>query len=202
MAIRFAFRGRFEQPIQQRVLAWPRVLAAIRLAPAVRISLRRAVMVSLQVTASFPSCGWTISGVPSWITGISNGEAFTGTSTMAYQVSTDSGSARTAPLTGCGSALLGSAGGPTTGFPTLVSSQPCDYSLDSTSASFTAAGGNGSFKLTTTYGCAWSINGAPAWITFPSGNTGSSSATIGFQVLATAGQRARALLTLSAQPSR
>lgn len=63
---------------------------------------------------------------------------------------------------------------------------PCTYTINPVSADFTAAGGTGSFGLTTGAGCQWDAISDAAWLTVTdiSGVIGSGSATIHYSVAA------------------
>jgi hypothetical protein len=59
----------------------------------------------------------------------------------------------------------------------------CALSFDSSSQSFAAAGGAGSFNLTGS-GCAWNALSHNDWITVTSGSSGTGNATVGYSVAA------------------
>jgi CARDB/S-layer homology domain/Putative binding domain, N-terminal len=56
-----------------------------------------------------------------------------------------------------------------------ISVGSCTYSISSTSASFSASGGPGSFGVTTQTGCGWSASSDVGWITTSSSGTGSGT---------------------------
>ncbi len=58
----------------------------------------------------------------------------------------------------------------------------CTYVLSSGGQAFPAAGGTGSVTITSAAGCAWSMSGAPIWVTSPTSSTGNGTLT--FQVVA------------------
>lgn len=63
----------------------------------------------------------------------------------------------------------------------------CSYSLSSASASFGSSGGTGSFNVTTTAGCNWSVTNVPAWVSVTSGANGTGSGTVNYTVTANGG---------------
>jgi hypothetical protein len=60
------------------------------------------------------------------------------------------------------------------------SSPTCSYLLSAGGQSFTAAGGNGSFTITTSAGCAWTAASSVNWITVTGIATGTGNGTISF----------------------
>ena len=117
------------------------------------------------------SCGWTSSGVPSWITGVP--ASGTGTTTINFTVAANSDpSSRSANIV---------IGGQT--FAVTQSAAACSFSLNPTSHSAAAAGGSSSFDVNTTSSCGWTSSGVPSWITgVPASGTGTT--TINFTVAA------------------
>lgn len=63
----------------------------------------------------------------------------------------------------------------------------CTYSLSPTSRSFPFAGGSGSFSVSTQSGCSWSVFESASWISITSGQSGSGSGSVGYQVSANTG---------------
>ena len=73
----------------------------------------------------------------------------------------------------------------------------CAYSLSSTGTVIEAAGGAGSVSVTTSAGCAWTVSGAPGWISGinPASSTGSGAVT--YQVTRNTGGDRSATLTIA-----
>ena len=88
-------------------------------------------------------CPWTITGVSSWIT-ITSPLSGTGSATIQYQVSANTGATLSGGF---------SVGGQTF---TVTEAAPCTYSLSPNGASWPASGGTGSFYVTTGSSCPWS----------------------------------------------
>ena len=55
------------------------------------------------------------------------------------------------------------------------------------SQSFTASGGTGSVAVSHQAGCAWTVTGAPSWMTITSGSSGSGNGTVTYSVAANTG---------------
>lgn len=80
-------------------------------------------------------------------------------------------------------------------------SQPsCTYSISSSTLTFSSSGGSGTATVATGAGCAWTAAADSAWVTFPSGNSGSGPATLSFGVGSNSAFDARkATLTVAGQ---
>ena len=76
----------------------------------------------------------------------------------------------------------------------------CNYALSAGGQVFAAAGGSGSVSITAAAGCAWSVSGAPTWITLSSPMSGTGNVTIGYQVAANTGTGQTATLTVAGMP--
>ena len=76
----------------------------------------------------------------------------------------------------------------------------CSYALSAGGQIFPAAGGTGSVSLEAPAGCAWSVLGAPAWITLTSAMSGTGSVTIGYQVAASLTTNPIATITIAGIP--
>jgi hypothetical protein len=122
---------------------------------------------STAVTTS-PTCEWTASETESWLS-ITSGASGTGSGTVAFSVQSTTGSARTGVITIGGQTFT-------------VQQSGCSYSINPTSTSIGAAGGNGNFALTTTNGCTWTATPSDSWIAISGSNNGNQSATINFTV--------------------
>jgi hypothetical protein len=83
--------------------------------------------------------------------------------------------------------------------PTAV----CSYVLSPQEQAFDPPGGSGQFGISTDAACAWSIAGAPEWVTLQSPTSGSGAATVRFTVLENAAEAPREItLTVASQPFR
>jgi hypothetical protein len=132
--------------------------------------------VSVGITA--PSvCGWSVSGLPAWIT--ASPASGSGSGSVLLTVRANTGGARDANLT--------IAGQP---FPVTQAGFVCSYSLSPTSLpNVPAAGQTTSVMITTTASCGWSVSGLPAWISAnPTGGTGTGNTSLTIQAN-TGGQR-------------
>jgi len=66
----------------------------------------------------------------------------------------------------------------------------CAYTVTPPSASFLAGGGNGSFTLTTSAGCAWTAASSASWVTVGT-PSGTASGTVSYTVAANTGTTSR-----------
>jgi hypothetical protein len=67
---------------------------------------------------------------------------------------------------------------------TVISQEPCIYSISPTSRSFPSGGGAGSVSVTTPSGCDWSATEDVGWISITSGSSGSGNGTVTYSVSA------------------
>ncbi|HEY0459112.1 MAG TPA: S8 family serine peptidase [Pyrinomonadaceae bacterium] len=82
----------------------------------------------------------------------------------------------TLPATGTYSIYATSVEGNKFGNYTLnLATNGCNFTISSSSQNFAAAGGNGSFNLTTAAGCAWTAQSNAAWLTTTSSGNGSGA---------------------------
>ena len=75
---------------------------------------------------------------------------------------------------------------------------PSACGLSDGGQAFTAAGGNGTVNVTGGSGCgAWTVSGAPTWVTVSGAGTGSGNGTVSYQVAANTGAARSATLTIA-----
>ncbi len=60
----------------------------------------------------------------------------------------------------------------------------CQFSLSATNGSFVADGGSGSFVVSTSTNCNWTVSGAPSWVTITSSSSFTGNGTVTFDVAA------------------
>jgi uncharacterized protein (TIGR03437 family) len=70
---------------------------------------------------------------------------------------------------------------------TITPAAPCNFTLTPTSQNFAAAGGPGSFIISTASVCAWNVATTANWITFAGPASGTGNSTIRFNVAANSG---------------
>lgn len=138
--------------------------------------------VSIQTDAV---CSWSITGLPSWIT-IPGGASGTGPATVTLVAAANPGVARSATLSIAGVSVTVNQAGSVTG--------GCTYAISAGGQAFTAAGGSGSFSVTTTAGCSWTAVSSAPWITSTSNGTGNGSVT--YQVAANTGAARSGSITI------
>jgi hypothetical protein len=126
-------------------------------------------------------CGWTASGGASW-TSITSGSG-SGTGEVVFTVQ-----ANTAPQT---RAATINAGGQSHTVTQAAAAPVCTYSLQPSSQSVPATGGEARVRVVTQSGCAWSAAGGAAWTTITTGS-GSGSGDIVLSVQPNTASQTRA----------
>src|SRR6185295_6814679 len=111
-----------------------------------------------------PSCPWTVSGLPSWITisGVTTGQ---GTSSITLVVAANAGAARTATLQIGGISVIVNQAAPL----------GCVTSLNPGGQAFPAAGGSGTINITAGPGCTWNSGSTVPWITISGSGGGTGN---------------------------
>ena len=116
-------------------------------------------------------CNWTAASQTSWITVVTG--AGSGSGVARLSVASNTGSQRTGSATVAGQTVtVTQAGAPTT----------CTYSLDPTTQSAAALGGNFSVQITTQSGCGWTAASQNGWIELTSSSTGTGSGGVNYRV--------------------
>ncbi len=114
-------------------------------------------------------CAWTAKSNDTWIT-ITSGASGTSSGEVRYSAVVNSAStSRTGTVT---------IGGQT--FTLYQAGTACSWSLSPKSATFTAAASSGSIQIAAN--CAWNATTSSAWITFPSGSSGTGDGTLAYSV--------------------
>jgi hypothetical protein len=131
----------------------------------------------IMVTA-LDGCRWTAMSNDPWIM-ITAGSSGSGNGTVSYSVASNTSDARVGTITIADQIFL------------VTQADGCAFLIDPVSRAFTVAGGNGSFNLMTTSGCAWTATSGDNWIVITPPAAGSGSATIQFQVAANSLERFR-----------
>jgi uncharacterized repeat protein (TIGR02543 family) len=125
---------------------------------------------SISVTASDSACAWTATNNADWIT-ITSGASGTGSGTVGYSASENSGPARSGTITIAGSTF------------TVSQEAGCTCSLTPTSSSYSSSGGTGSITVTASESaCTWTAASNASWITITSGSSGTGSGMVGYTV--------------------
>jgi uncharacterized protein (TIGR03437 family) len=75
----------------------------------------------------------------------------------------------------------------------------CAYTLNPTSGSYMASGGNGTFAVSTSAGCAWTATASASWIQITSGQSGSGSGSVAFTVGPNTGTAQTGTITVAGQ---
>lgn len=140
---------------------------------------------SVAVTAG-AGCTWTASSNASWI-GISSGASGTGNGTVQIVVAANTGADRRGTVTIAGQTF------------TVDQVSGCTFSLSPSSGTLPAAGGGGSFNVTTGVTCAWTATTADGWITITSGASGTGPGTVQFTGAANTGPVRTGTITVGGQ---
>jgi M6 family metalloprotease-like protein len=139
---------------------------------------------SFQISANLPSCPWSITGAPSWIT--VNQTSGSGGALVGFAVAANTGAARSATLNVAGTSIT-----------ITQTAAGCTVSGSASVTGFGPDGGNGTFQISANLTtCAWSITGVPSWITV-SQTSGSGAASAGFAVGANSGAARSATLNVA-----
>jgi uncharacterized protein (TIGR03437 family) len=135
---------------------------------------------AITVTGVSPTgCKWTAASDTPWIS-ISFGSSGVLGGTVGYTVNPNpSVNQRVGSITVSGRV-----------FQITQTGASCSTSLPSSSTTFNASGGSGSFTVSTAEGCSWSAQASVSWIGITSG-TGSGMGTVRFTVAANAGASIR-----------
>ena len=110
-------------------------------------------------------CSWSAtSNASSWI------HVSSGNGTVTYSVDANNGAARSGTITIAGQTF------------TINQANGCSFTLNPTSASFSAVGDWGGFTITTASGCSWTASSNSAWIAITAGSSGSGNGTVSYSV--------------------
>jgi hypothetical protein len=139
-------------------------------------------------------CSWGTSSLPSWIAVSSGAGNGTGSGTVTLSVQSNTGGARTAHVSIANQTFtVNQAAAP----PPVQ----CSYTLNPTSHTATAAGGQTAVAVTAAAGCPWSTSGLPGWIAFSSGNgPGTGGGTVNLTIQANSGAARSATLQIAGHP--
>jgi len=131
---------------------------------------------SVTVTAISTSCVWTATSNSGFIT-ITSGSGGSGSGTVGYTVAADTDTnsfGRTGTMDIAGLT-----------FTVTQASLGCSFTLDSTDASFSAAGGSGSVTVSVSgSNCAWTATSDSSFITITSGSSGGGNGAVIYTVAA------------------
>lgn len=135
---------------------------------------------TVAVTASSSSCGWTAtSNNTDWLT-VTSGSSGTGNGSVGY-----SAAANATLQDRAGSISIGTAG-----FSVFQPGSSCNFAFSSTSQSFPASGGIGSFFVNS--GCPWTATTTnPDWIVITSGSSTTGAGSVSFAVAGNTGTQPR-----------
>ena len=131
-------------------------------------------------------CAWTAASNTPWIS-VASGSQGSGNGTVQLTVASTTGPNRSGSVTIAGRTF------------TVNQGQGCTFALAPSSAAIAPAGGQGSFNVQTSGGCAWSANKDADWLTIVSGASGSGGGTVTFSATANTGPARSATITAAGQ---
>jgi predicted outer membrane repeat protein len=140
------------------------------------------------LTPSDSTCSWTVTKDQPWIS--VNPMGGTGLKTLTYSVPANTGAARNGTFT-VGNQI----------FKITQAATACNYNLNPTSKTFTAAADTSSFAVTAPNNCPWTATLSPnsSWVTITGGASGNGNGTVNFSVAANTGASRTATITVGTQ---
>ncbi|MCX7823504.1 MAG: DUF4214 domain-containing protein [Syntrophobacterales bacterium] len=134
-------------------------------------------------------CNWSASSPEGWIQ-IVSGATGSGSGTVRYRASQNTGPPRSTTLLVAGERISVNQGASTS----------CTYSLNSLSNTFSASGGTGTISVLTGSGCSWRASSGASWVNIVSGISGTGSGTVTYRVDSYSGTSMRtATITIADQ---
>jgi len=138
------------------------------------------------VTAA-AGCAWTSTSNAAWIS-VTSGAAGAGNGSVTFTVAANAGASRAGTVTIAGQTL------------TVNQAASCSYSINPSSASIKADGGNGpAVTVTAAAGCSWTAASNDAWITVTAGASGTGNGSVSFKVSKNGGAQRTGTLTIAGQ---
>ena len=134
------------------------------------------------------SCAWTATSTVTWIT-ITSGASGSGNGTIAFSVA-----ANTATTSRSGTLTIG---GKTFTVTQDAAVTSCSYSLSPSSQSFTSTAGTGTVQVNADAGCNWTATTTTPWIGILSGQAGTGTGIVTFQVADNFGVARTGTLTIA-----
>jgi CSLREA domain-containing protein len=133
------------------------------------------------------TCSWTVTEDIPWIS--VSPMSGTGLGTLTYTAQANTGAARSGTFT-VGNQI----------FTINQAATACNYSINPTNKTFTAAASTDfSIAITTTGNCSWTATKSATWVTFTSPASGTGSGTVTFSVAANTGAERTATITIGGQ---
>ncbi|HSR14083.1 MAG TPA: BACON domain-containing carbohydrate-binding protein, partial [Thermodesulfobacteriota bacterium] len=135
-------------------------------------------------------CGWTAVSNAPWIT-LTSGTKGSGSTSVAYSVSPNSGSARNGSVTIAGQTFTVTQADANAGV--------CSYDVFLSDSFFSASGGQGRGSINTASGCRWTAASNADWIQIISDPSGSGFGRFSFVIAPNDGGRRAGTLTIGEQ---
>jgi hypothetical protein len=138
----------------------------------------------VSVTTS-AGCAWTAVSNAAWLS-ISSGASGNGGGSVAFNIASNPAGPRSGTLTIAGHTH------------TVNQAGNCAYTINPSSQSIAAGGGNGtSIAVTTGAGCQWTAASNASWLSIGSGASGTGSGSVGFTAASNAGPQRTGTLTIA-----
>jgi Viral BACON domain/Putative binding domain, N-terminal len=144
-------------------------------------------MTFVQVSAQ-PECAWTAVADATWITQL---KPAAGQGNGQIEVDVSANAAR--------SSRQGNVKVNDSVVPIVQEGTPCQFIVTAPDVPVGPAGGTFTITVTTTSGCAWTLESFPAWLTPVSSTTGTGSGSVGFSVAANTSAARSGSITVAGQ---
>ena len=138
--------------------------------------------------ATTAGCAWTAVSQAGWIT-VTSGANGSGDGTVGFTTTANTGAARSGTILIAGQTVS----------VTQPAATTCSYNVTPATRSVPVAGGNSTFSVATTAGCAWTAASQAGWITVTSGASGTGNGTVGFSAAANTGPARSGTLLIAGQ---
>ncbi len=138
--------------------------------------------------ATTAGCAWTAASQAGWIT-VTSGSSGSGNGTVGFTAAANTGAARSGTILIAGQTVS----------VTQPAATTCSYNVTPTTRAMPVGGGNSTFSVATTTGCAWTAASQAGWITVTSGSNGSGNGTVGFTAAANTGAARSGTILIAGQ---
>ena len=142
---------------------------------------------SFALTASAPSCPWTVVSNTPWVS-VTTATTGTGSAAVGWSASPNLGPGRTGTLTVAGQV-----------FTVVQAGTTCSYALSPSGQTVAASGGPGSFSVATGPTCGWTASASDPWISLSGGAAGTGPGSVSFTVAPNSGAARTGTVTAGGQ---
>jgi uncharacterized protein (TIGR03437 family) len=131
-------------------------------------------------------CTWNASSNAPWLQ-LTSPTSGMGQANIAYAIQANPGTSRSGTISVAGLTFI------------VNQSGACSYTLTPASGSYPSSGGNGSFTVNSTAGCAWTASASVSWIRITSGLSGSGPGQVTFALDPNTGDARTGTITVAGQ---